>query len=86
MRTTTPAIYHSDMGKKDKGPWVTDYRAMVWKTAAHRLEAWVPTSAEYRREQLRAAAAASNARIASVDLGTGEVLDGGDVQDAEVVE
>ena len=33
-------------------------RAMWWKTAARRLEPWVPTSAEYRREQLRAVAAA----------------------------
>jgi recombination protein RecT len=29
-------------------------RSMWWKTAARRLEPWVPTSAEYRREQLRA--------------------------------
>jgi recombination protein RecT len=34
-------------------------RSMWWKTAARRLEPWVPTSAEYRREQLRASAAAS---------------------------
>ena len=36
-------------------------RSMWWKTAARRLEPWVPTSAEYRREQLRAAAAAHGA-------------------------
>ena len=35
-------------------------RSMWWKTAARRLEPWVPTSAEYRREQLRAASAASD--------------------------
>lgn len=35
-------------------------RSMWWKTAAKRLEPWVPTSAEYRREQLRAAAVASD--------------------------
>jgi hypothetical protein len=43
---------------------------MWWKTAAKRLEPWVPTSREYRREQLRAAAAASDAagpRIAPPD-------------------
>lgn len=34
-------------------------RSMWWKTGAKRLEPWVPTSAEYRREQLRAAAAAA---------------------------
>ena len=33
-------------------PWVTDYRAMVLKTAAHDLTKWTPTSAEYR-EALR---------------------------------
>lgn len=31
-------------------------RSMWWKTAARRLEPWVPTSAEYRREKFRAAA------------------------------
>jgi recombination protein RecT len=36
-------------------------RSMWWKTAAKRLEPWVPTSAEYRREQLRAAAQATMA-------------------------
>jgi len=34
-------------------------RSMWLKTAARRLEPWVPTSAEYRRESLRAAVAAS---------------------------
>lgn len=37
-------------------------RSMWWKTAARRLEPWVPTSAEYRREQMRAAVAAENER------------------------
>lgn len=32
-------------------------RSMWWKTAARRLEPWVPTSAEYRREKARASAA-----------------------------
>jgi recombination protein RecT len=36
-------------------PWTSDYAAMVLKTAIHQLAKWVPTSAEYRREQLRAA-------------------------------
>lgn len=50
----------------DRGPWKTDFGAMVLKTAVHRLAKWVPTSAEYRREQLRAAtevAAAEPARV-----------------------
>lgn len=35
-------------------PWVNDTAAMWMKTAAHDLAKWVPTSAEYVREQLRA--------------------------------
>lgn len=45
--------------KRDQSPWVTDYPAMVLKTSIHHLEKWVPTSAEYRREQLRASAVAA---------------------------
>lgn len=44
-------------GRSDS-PWVKWPDAMVLKTVAHRLEPWVPTSAEYRREQLRAIAEA----------------------------
>lgn len=36
-------------------PWQRHTEAMWLKTAAHRLAKWVPTSAEYIREQLRAA-------------------------------
>lgn len=36
-------------------PWQNDTVAMWMKTAAHDLAKWVPTSAEYVREQLRAA-------------------------------
>lgn len=35
-------------------PWQKHEAAMWMKTAAHRLTKWVPTSAEYMREQLRA--------------------------------
>lgn len=35
-------------------PWQKHEEAMWLKTAAHRLTKWVPTSAEYIREQLRA--------------------------------
>ena len=38
-------------------------RSMWWKTAARRLEPWVPTSAEYRRERMRAAAEATAAAL-----------------------
>lgn len=37
-------------------PWTNHEEAMWLKTAAHRLAKWVPTSAEYIREQLRAQA------------------------------
>lgn len=36
-------------------PWQKHEEAMWMKTAAHQLTKWVPTSAEYMREQLRAA-------------------------------
>ncbi|MFI6560339.1 recombinase RecT [Streptomyces sp. NPDC050534] len=38
----------------ERSPWNTDEEAMWLKTGAHRLAKWVPTSAEYMREQLRA--------------------------------
>lgn len=37
-----------------KSPWVKWFDQMVLKTVAHRLEPWVPTSTEWRKEQLRA--------------------------------
>jgi recombination protein RecT len=39
---------------KSHSPWASDEVAMWMKTAAHDLAKWVPTSAEYIREQLRA--------------------------------
>jgi recombination protein RecT len=46
-----------DSGNGAKNPaWKTWYDRMALKTVIHRLEHFVPTSAEYRREQLRAAA------------------------------
>jgi recombination protein RecT len=38
-----------------KSPWVKWFDQMVLKTVAHRLEPWVPTSTEWRKEQMRAA-------------------------------
>lgn len=38
-------------------------RSMWWKTAAHRLEPWVPTSREYRADMLRASAAAAELAV-----------------------
>lgn len=39
---------------KSFSPWTSDEAAMILKTAAHDLAKWVPTSAEYIREQVRA--------------------------------
>lgn len=49
-------------------PWRNHEEAMWLKTAAHRLAKWVPTSAEYRREELRAKAevAAEMAPVAAM--------------------
>lgn len=52
-------------------PWQNHEEAMWLKTATHRLAKWVPTSAEYMREQLRAAQAveaegATPARVGAV--------------------
>lgn len=46
----------SDGRNSDFSPWNTSEEAMWLKTAARRLAKWVPTSAEYMREQLRAQA------------------------------
>ena len=49
------AMDASASARSSHSPWKTDYAAMVLKTAIHDLANFVPTSAEYRREQLRAA-------------------------------
>jgi recombination protein RecT len=46
----------SDGRNSDFSPWNTNEEAMWLKTAARRLAKWVPTSAEFMREQLRAQA------------------------------
>jgi len=58
-------------------------RSMWWKTLAKRLEPWVPTSAEYRREAMRASTAASGGGLrVPVPLAVPD----DDVMDAEVVD
>lgn len=52
-------------------PWSTDYGPMVLKTAVRQLAKWVPTSAEYRREQLRAVAEVARETAAPVVVGSG---------------
>jgi recombination protein RecT len=86
---------YSPWNRLDGGPNHPEFtgRSMWWKTAARRLEPWVPTSAEYRREQLRAAVEADNLRkpaapgagaVQRVDTATGEVLDAELVDDSPV--
>lgn len=41
--------------RSDYSPWNTDEEAMWLKSAIRQLKKWVPTSAEYMREQMRAA-------------------------------
>lgn len=72
----------SKTSKRSDSPWVLWYDRMALKTVIHRLENFVPTSAEYRREQLRAAAeisqqvnSASTVTARQVDSSTGEVVD-----------
>lgn len=77
---------YSPWNRMDGGPNRPEFkgRSMWWKTAARRLEPWVPTSAEFRREQLRAAVAADNLGkveaprpAAQLDAGpVGEVVEG----------
>jgi len=89
----------SDGAKSDYSPWNQgDGEAMWLKTAARRLEKWVPTSNEYRKEQLRAALdvqaetrrpplpSAPEAAPANVNTETGEVVDGQLVDDEVTAE
>jgi len=69
-----------DSGNGAKNPaWKKWYDRMALKTVLHRLENFVPTSAEYRREQLRAAAEisqqVSGTPARAVDAATGEIVD-----------
>lgn len=72
--------------KPDSSPWTTDEEAMWLKTAAHRLRKWVPTSAEYRREQLRAAAEAQRVATAPDAPAGADMPPAEDYVDGEVVD
>lgn len=80
----------SEGSDKDWSPWRKHEEAMWMKTAIHRLQKFVPTSAEYRREQLRAAVEADNLRKPASDappLPQGEPEpEPVDITDAYVVE
>jgi recombination protein RecT len=78
-------------------PWQNDERSMWWKTAARRLEPWVPTSVEFFKERVRAASQAAAlfdrpqatvqdaSPLTSTEAGTVDT-DTGEVVDAEVVQ
>lgn len=70
--------------KPETSPWTTHEEAMWLKTAALRLRKWVPTSAEYRREILRANALAQHV-AEQRDLPQAEREDLGTV-DGQVIE
>lgn len=88
----------SDSANYDWSPWKKNEAAMWLKTAVHRLQKFVPTSAEYMREQLRAVrdvaaeppvplgpplATAQPDDEVRADAVTGEVVDGVVVDDAD---
>ncbi len=55
-RQVMEAKAKSDGRNSEYSPWNTNEESMWLKTAVRRLAKWVPTSAEYMREQLRAQA------------------------------
>jgi recombination protein RecT len=78
-------------------PWNTSEEAMWLKSAAHQLRKWVPTSAEFAREQARnagtaAAAAVAEARRQAIeplraerDFGANPNMNGDQIFEAEIV-
>jgi len=81
----------SPWNRMDGGEDHPEYRgrSMWWKTFAKRLEPWVPTSAEYRREALRAsasAAAAANPAAPVMPIAAAAAPPDADIVDAELVD
>ncbi|MFC7330777.1 recombinase RecT [Marinactinospora rubrisoli] len=83
----------SDGADSDFSPWRKWEESMWLKSAVRQLAKWIPTSSEYRREQLRAAqevaaeqrhSAAPEPPPAGVDATTGEVVD--EVIEGEIVD
>lgn len=76
---------HSQGSDSEYSPWVR-FEAQMWlKSAVRQLQKWVPTSAEFRREQLRAAAEAQ--RVAtSMDAPAGTATAQSDYLEGEVVD
>ncbi len=73
---------------RDDSPWNQWYDRMALKTVLHRLAHFVPTSAEYRREQLRAAAEVAQSVNAAAPQPNGATshMTAEPVYEAEVVE
>jgi recombination protein RecT len=71
----------SDGGNSEYSPWNQGDGESMWlKTAARRLEKWVPTSSEYMKERLRVAQEVATEHPAPlpdvhVDTTTGEVVE-----------
>jgi recombination protein RecT len=81
----------SPWNKYDAGEAHPEFRgrSMWWKTGAKRLEPWVPTSVEYRREEQRAAAGAAQLggreQAALIRAARAAVAGDDDVHEAELV-
>lgn len=77
----------SPAAKAKDSPWTKWPEAMWLKTVVRQLEKWVPKSAEYRREQLRAALEVQRSRRDYADTEAGTVdTDTGEIHDAELVD
>lgn len=88
---TGPDDQYSPWNRLDSGKDHPEFRgrSMWWKTGAKRLEPWVPTSAEYRAEMLRAsasAAALAEPRRRELAAPEGTALSAGEIVDAELVD
>ncbi|MBB4984966.1 recombinase RecT [Streptomyces nymphaeiformis] len=75
----------SDSRNSQYSPWNTNEESMWLKSAVRQLAKWVPTSAEYMREQLRAQAEVAN-EAASPQMPTVSVLDDYDPADDEPID
>jgi len=96
-RSAIDRVKRSSQGSDGQySPWQTNPEAMWLKSAVRQLAKWVPTSAEYLREQLRAVrdVTAEGTSFAAPDLPPGPDVDGmvepfhldDEVADAEIVD
>lgn len=64
----------SDSKDSEYSPWNTNEESMWLKSAVRQLAKWVPTSAEYMREQLRAQAEVAGELAATPSAATGPAM------------